>query len=565
MKEKFLQFCQKEGLFESHQKVLLALSGGVDSMTLLDWLYHYRHQLGIELVLAHVNHHQRMEADQEERGIQAIAEAKHLPLKVAHFSGPFSESRARQFRYDFFEKVMKEEACSALVTAHHMDDQAETILMRLIRGSRPRHLKGIPLKQPFGQGVLIRPLLHFKKKDFPEIFHYEDKSNRSLDYFRNRIRHRYLPLLEKENPQVTSALVNLGEDLSHWHQALKELTKDLNPQDVTQFQKQSPAVQIYLLEEYLASFPDLQLSRAQFEQLHRIVVTKSNTQQVLKNGYELYKDYHYFEIRKISRRMDDRMSEDLLQFGTIKTVGAYRFLFGVEPSDSYMEAIPLPNNHPVSLRPRKRGDRILINGHYRKVSRLLINQKIPLDQRNNLVVLEQDIKKILISHDEIVTAARELGKKLTEDYQGKNPILVGILKGSVPFMAELIKHIDTHIELDFMLVSSYHGGTSSSGVINIIKDIDQDIKDRDILFVEDIIDTGKTLKSLKELFEGRQPASVKIATLLDKPEGRLVEIEADYTCFTIPNEFVVGYGLDYDENYRNLPYIGVLKEEVYSK
>ena len=180
-------------------------------------------------------------------------------------------------------------------------------------------------------------------------------------------------------------------------------------------------------------------------------------------------------------------------------------------------------------------------------------------------MLEQDIKKILISHDEIVTAARELGQKLTEDYQGKNPILVGILKGSVPFMAELIKHIDTHIELDFMLVSSYHGGTSNSGVINIIKDMDEDIKGRDILFVEDIIDTGKTLKSLKELFEGRQPASVKIATLLDKPEGRLVEIEADYTCFTIPNEFVVGYGLDYDENYRNLPYIGVLKEEVYSK
>ena len=180
-------------------------------------------------------------------------------------------------------------------------------------------------------------------------------------------------------------------------------------------------------------------------------------------------------------------------------------------------------------------------------------------------MLENDIKKILISHDEVVTAARELGQKLTEDYQGKNPILVGILKGSVPFMAELIKHIDTHIELDFMLVSSYHGGTSSTGVINIIKDIDQDIKERDILFVEDIIDTGKTLKSLKELFEGRQPASVKIATLLDKPEGRLVEIEADYTCFTIPNEFVVGYGLDYDENYRNLPYIGVLKEEVYSK
>ena len=162
-------------------------------------------------------------------------------------------------------------------------------------------------------------------------------------------------------------------------------------------------------------------------------------------------------------------------------------------------------------------------------------------------------------------AAKKLGQQLTKDYQGKNPIFVGILKGSVPFMAELIKHIDTHIELDFMLVSSYHGGTASSGVINVIKDIDQDITGRDILFVEDIIDTGQTLKNLCNLFKERNAASVKIATLLDKPEGRIVEINADYTCFTIPNEFVVGYGLDYNENYRNIPYIGILKEEVLYK
>ena len=180
-------------------------------------------------------------------------------------------------------------------------------------------------------------------------------------------------------------------------------------------------------------------------------------------------------------------------------------------------------------------------------------------------MLEKDIKKVLISHDEIVAAAKKLGAQLTEDYHGKTPILVGVLIGSVPFMAELIKHIDTHIELDFMIVSSYHGGTSSSGVINIKKDVDQDVAGRDILFIEDIIDTGKTLKSLCEMFKDRNAASVKIATLLDKPEGRLVEIEADYTCFTIPNEFVVGYGLDYVENYRNLPYVGILKEEVYTK
>lgn len=179
-------------------------------------------------------------------------------------------------------------------------------------------------------------------------------------------------------------------------------------------------------------------------------------------------------------------------------------------------------------------------------------------------MLENDIKKVLVSHDEITEAAKKLGAQLTKDYAGKNPILVGFLKGSIPFMAELVKHIDTHIEMDFMMVSSYHGGTASSGVINIKQDVTQDIKGRHVLFVEDIIDTGQTLKNLRDMFKEREAASVKIATLLDKPEGRVVEIEADYTCFTIPNEFVVGYGLDYKENYRNLPYIGVLKEEVYS-
>lgn len=179
-------------------------------------------------------------------------------------------------------------------------------------------------------------------------------------------------------------------------------------------------------------------------------------------------------------------------------------------------------------------------------------------------MLEKDIKKVLITEDEIAIKAKKLGKILTEEYADKNPILVGILKGSIPFIAELIKHIDTHIETDYMVVSSYHGGTESSGTVKIIKDLDNSVAGRHIIFVEDIIDTGRTLKELKELFAFRQAASIKIVTLLDKPEGRVVEIEPDYTCFTIPNEFVVGFGLDYNENYRNLPYVGVLKEEVYT-
>ena len=178
-------------------------------------------------------------------------------------------------------------------------------------------------------------------------------------------------------------------------------------------------------------------------------------------------------------------------------------------------------------------------------------------------MLEQDIKKVLISEDELQAKAVELGEVLTNDYAGKNPLVVGILKGSVPFLADLIKRIDAHLEMDFMVVSSYHGGTSSSGEVKLIKDLDTSVEGRDILIVEDIIDTGRTLKYLAELLEHRKANSVKIVTLLDKPEGRVVEIDADYVGFQVPNEFVVGYGLDFDENYRNLPYIGVLKEEIY--
>lgn len=178
-------------------------------------------------------------------------------------------------------------------------------------------------------------------------------------------------------------------------------------------------------------------------------------------------------------------------------------------------------------------------------------------------MLEQDIKKVLYSEEEIIAKTKALGEQLTRDYDCKNPLLIGVLKGSVPFMAELIKHIDTHVEIDFMVVSSYHGGTTSSGEVKILKDVDTTIEGRDVIFVEDIIDTGRTLRYLRDMFKYRKAKSVKIVTLFDKPEGRVVDIEADYVCYHVPNEFIVGFGLDYAEHYRNLPYVGVLKEEIY--
>lgn len=177
--------------------------------------------------------------------------------------------------------------------------------------------------------------------------------------------------------------------------------------------------------------------------------------------------------------------------------------------------------------------------------------------------MHPNVESILVSEKEIVQRCKELGKSITQDYQDKEPpLLVALLKGSVPFLAELIKHIELNIEFDFMDVSSYEG-TESTGEIRVVKDLDRSIKDAEILIVEDIVDTGRTLKTVKELLESKGAAAVKVVTLLDKPDRRVVELKAEYVGFEIPNQFVVGFGLDFDQKYRNLPYVGVLKEECY--
>jgi len=178
-------------------------------------------------------------------------------------------------------------------------------------------------------------------------------------------------------------------------------------------------------------------------------------------------------------------------------------------------------------------------------------------------MLEKDIETILITQEKIHNRCEELGKELTAAYKNTQPLVVGVLKGAIPFMADIVRQMDTYIELDFMDVSSYGNATVSSGEVKIVKDLDTNVKGRDMLIVEDIIDSGRTLRYLVDLFKYRQANSVAIVTLLDKPKGRVVDIEADYIGFDVPDEFVVGYGLDFAEQYRNLPYVGVLKPSIY--
>ena len=174
-----------------------------------------------------------------------------------------------------------------------------------------------------------------------------------------------------------------------------------------------------------------------------------------------------------------------------------------------------------------------------------------------------DLERVLISQEELEAAVARIGRQISEDFRDKDPIFVGVLKGCFIFMADLMRHVDIKCTMDFMAVSSY-SGTSSTGAVKINKDLGQDIEGRHVIIVEDILDSGVTLSYLKHYLLGRRPASITIATLMDKPARRKADVCADYSCFEVPDAFVVGYGLDYNEHYRNLPYIGVLKPEIYS-
>ena len=179
--------------------------------------------------------------------------------------------------------------------------------------------------------------------------------------------------------------------------------------------------------------------------------------------------------------------------------------------------------------------------------------------------MHHDIEKVLVSREEIEQKCAEIGAQLTKEYEGKFPLVIGVLKGAMPFMSDLLRYTETYLEVDFMDVSSYGSGTRSSGEVKIVKDLDTKVEGRDLLIIEDIIDSGLTLRYLVDLFKYRKAKSIKIVTLLDKPTGRSADIKADVIGFEVPNEFVVGYGLDYNHRYRNLPYIGILKPEIYSK
>ena len=388
MTQKLLQMMQAKGYFNRHKKILVAVSGGADSMSLLHFLYNHQKDLDIQLGIAHVNHKQRQESEHEEAYLHHWAEEHKVPFHYSAFSGKFSENAARTFRYEFFKQVMKDYDYSALVTAHHADDQAETIFMRLLRGSRLRHLTGISAIRPFGTGQIIRPFLHLTKAQLPVTFHFEDRSNTSLAYLRNRIRLSYLPTLSQENPKIKEHLCLLAEEIGLMEQALGELTKDISITDLSVFQQQSDAVQLFLLQNYLDSFPDLQLSKGQFNQLISYLRKNGSGKIPLKNGYELVKTQTSFLIRK-----EEAISLSppcLLEFGKSVEFEDYTLTFSEFNDVSNTDAISIWSDAPIVIRHRKEGDKIDLGSHHKKLRRLFIDNKILEKDRQKAIVGEQD-------------------------------------------------------------------------------------------------------------------------------------------------------------------------------
>lgn len=381
---RFLKLVQQKEFFKEHRRVLVALSGGKDSMTLFNWLYTYRKELEVELFTAHVNYGLRDVADWEEEQLKQKMTELQIELEVAHYDSDekFSEEAGRNMRYEFFRQVMADKNCTALVTAHHKGDQVETVLMREITGRRLRHLTGIPERQAFGTGELIRPLLTFSKADFDAEEYFEDVTNAGTDYLRNRVRNQYIPALTQENPQFSEAIVSMSQEITLAFSVIKDKIAELeiikDEINLKLFLRQSRALQHFILQEYLEKFPDLQVSKAKFSELLWIIERPQQYRSELSSAYFFVKNDQYFMI--VSNQPFPKKEIEIREN---------------DPKDASFMRVDLPMEGEIEIRKRQPGDYILINGHHKKLRKFFIEQHVPLEKRENLLILvEKDIYAI---------------------------------------------------------------------------------------------------------------------------------------------------------------------------
>ena len=493
--------------------MLVACSGGADSLALLAATVFEGHKQDVHVVGVTVDHAlQESSAAQAEHVVTQMAalgvdETVSVRVQVT-MSGQGPEAAAREARYAVLEEVAQRLGSGTVLLGHTLDDQAETVLLGLARGSGGRSLAGMRR----GFDVFRRPLLDVTREQTEAaclaegIEWWTDPHNEDPRFARSRVRHRVLPVLEEElGPGVSAALARTADQLRADTEALDEMAA------------------ASLIDAAVA--PDADDYRTpDLGGLPWGLKTRVLRLAALGAGR-------------------DRLRADLpARAGGLRPRPRPGGLGSPQADPAARPRHGLPGRRPPEV-PAHRCDRLT-----------------SMDEKD----VEGDLVDILFTEEQIQARLGELAAEIQHDYEGKDILLVGVLRGAVMVMADLARHFSRHLEMDWMAISSYGSGTKSSGVVRILKDLDTDITNRHVLVVEDIIDTGLTLTWLVSNLSSRGPASVEICTLLRKPEAQQMTVDVKYVGYDIPNEFVVGYGLDYAERYRNLRSIGTLARHVYT-
>nr|WP_308742471.1 hypoxanthine phosphoribosyltransferase [uncultured Anaerocolumna sp.] len=645
-------------------RIVLGVSGGADSVCLFHVLLQLATAFELSLFVVHVNHGIRgEEAEKDEMFVKNLCENAKVPFWAVKADIPYmakkegltEEEAGRKVRYEAFNQCLNKNKCNKIAIAHNKNDNAETMLFHLFRGSSIKGLTGINPKRD----VIIRPLLCVTRQEIEDylkenkINFCTDRTNLTEDYSRNKIRHRILAYAQEEiNAKAVEHMAHTANQLRLVEKYLEknvELAYDrivISGKDnsfqmnVKELQQEDPVIQQGIIQKVFYGLAGRlkDIDAVHIELVLGLLEKEVGKQLHLPYGIQAVKGYEHITM-SVNSDIPDCNNEEPGNISKKKETTGFEHILKI-PGETYISEINhsirtriikykknliIPKdgytkwfdydkiNNTVVIRSRNSGDYIQIDSKKgspqlgspqgvspqwgrKKIKSLFIDKKVPREERDSIPLLadgnhimwvigdriseaykvnedtkaileislnggnEMDNKvSVLISEEEVAKKISELGKQISKDYEGKEIHLICVLKGGVFITVELAKHLTIPVSMDFMAVSSYGDETISSGRVKIIKDLDESIEGKDVLLVEDIIDSGTTLAYLLELIKGRKPKSIKLCTLLDKPERRVADVNVDYIGFQIPDKFVVGYGLDYAQKFRNLPYIGVIE------
>ncbi len=643
-----LEYIRRNRLFAPGDRVIVALSGGADSVCLLVVLNELKETLGLELKAVHVHHGLRgKEADRDRDYSGELADKLGVAFSCVQVDaalyameqGMSVEEAGRHLRYQIFEKECQDFSGAKIAVAHHKDDQAETILYNLFRGTG---LKGLGGMRPVRDNI-VRPLLCVGRAEILAyleengISYCEDSTNAQTDYVRNRIRTMLLPeIREQVNKRAGENILHAGDMAAQADAYLEKQAEGIlktwgvwetdesaaeagRGVEVNALLSEDDIIKNYVIRNMIRCVNDSMkdITMTHVESAAALLFGSDCRQVDLPCGLIAVRAAGKLWIKK--RKQADAVDKE-------KEIPLPELDFKVFP---YKKGQEIPKNGytkwfdydkikcALSVRYRETGDYMTLAGGGRKtIKSFMIDEKVPKKEREKIplvaegshvlwvigyriseyykitddthTVLEMksdggtpsghtimskkhgqergramdDKIRILLSEEEVAKRVKEIADEISRDYEGKPLHLICILKGGVFFTCELAKRINLPLTMDFMSVSSYGAGTVSSGIVKITKDLDEPIEGKDVLIVEDIIDSGNTLAYLIEVLKQRNPNSIELCTLLDKPERRVKDqVKVKYTCFTVPDQFIIGYGLDYDQIYRNLPYIGVIEQQ----